>query len=178
MNNQISSREMPRVDLHVQEVVRSAEFELLELLQQRAELMKRIGSIKLTLVGLANMFGDSVLNERLLVLLDRSTARRRSGFTQSCRAVLMESPTHLTVREVCDRLLKKFPGLLEKHKKPSASVTTVLNRLVEYDEARSYLVEEKGRVWQWVAERERKDGNFLVRPQPGIGFIAAPRNSA
>ena len=32
MNNQISSREMPKVDLHVQEVIRSAEFELLELI--------------------------------------------------------------------------------------------------------------------------------------------------
>ena len=178
MNNQISSREMSSVDLHVQEVVRSAEFELLELLQQRAELMKRIGSIKLTLVGLANMFGDSVLNERLLVLLDRSTARRRSGFTQSCRAVLMESPTHLTVREVCDRLLKKFPGLLEKHKKPSASVTTVLNRLVEYDEARPYLVEEKGRVWQWVAEREITDGAFLVRTPLVTDLSEDPRNAA
>ena len=178
MTNQISSREMPRVDLHVQEVIRSAEFELLELLQRRAELMKRIGSIKQTLVGLANMFGDSVLNERLLVLLDRSTARRRSGFTQSCRAVLMESATHLTVRDVCDLLLKKFPGLLEKHKKPSASVTTVLNRLVEYEEARSYLVEEKGRVWQWMAEREIADSAFLVRTPSVTDLSEDPRNAA
>src|ERR1041385_3952811 len=177
MNNQTSNRELSKTDLHVQEVVRSAELELLVLLQQRAELMKRIGSIKQTLVGLANMFGDSVLNERLLELLDRGNARR-SGFTQACRAVLMESPTQLSARQVCDLLQKKFPGVLERHKKPFASVTTVLSRLVEYDEVCTHLTEDGGRVWQWVAERERKDGNFLSRPQPGIGFMPDPRGSA
>jgi hypothetical protein len=172
MNSEISTREMPKMDLHVQEVIRSAELELMALLQQRTELMKRIGSIKQTLVGLANMFGDSVLNERLLGLLDRSTARRRSGFTQACRAVLMESPTHLSVRQVCDLLLSKFPGVLEKHKKPTASVTTILNRLVEYDEARSFVT-GSGRVWQWASEVEHKDGAFLVRAE-----FADPRNVA
>ncbi len=167
----------PLVELHVQEVIRSAEQELHTLLQQRAELMKRIGSVKQTLVGLANMFGDAVLNERLLELLDRGSVRR-SGFTQSCRAVLMESPAELSARQVCELLQKKFPGVLERHKKPFASVTTVLSRLVEYDEVRTHLTEDGGRVWQWVAARESKDGNFLARPQPGIGFIAGPRNSA
>ena len=117
MNSEIGSREKSLVDLHVQEVIRSAELELLALLQQRTELMKRIGSIKQTLVGLANMFGDSVLSEQLLDLLDRNTARR-SGFTQACRAVLMESSTHLSARQVCDLLQKKFPGVLARHKKP------------------------------------------------------------
>lgn len=177
MNGEISHRETPVKDFHVQEVIRSAESELVALLKQRAELMKRIGSIKQTLVGLANMFGDSVLNEQLLELLDRG-AVRRSGFTQACRAVLMESPTQLSARQVCDLLQKKFPGVLARHKKPFASVTTVLSRLVEYDEARTYLTEDGGRVWQWVAERERKGGNFLVQSQPVAGFMADPRNSA
>src|SRR5882757_5135378 len=70
MNSEISTREMPEMDSHVQEVIRAAELELLALLQQREELMKRIGSVKQTLSGLANMFGDAVLNERLLRLLD------------------------------------------------------------------------------------------------------------
>jgi hypothetical protein len=176
MNSEIANRELPGRDFHVQEVVRSAESELLALLKQRAELMKRIGSIKQTLVGLANMFGDSVLNEELLELLDRGTARR-SGFTQACRAVLMESSTQLSARQVCELLVKKFPGVLERHKKPFASVTTVLSRLVEYDEARSCLKDDGGRVWQWISERERKDGNFLTRPQAVIGRMADPRSS-
>ena len=178
MNNQIGNRESSKADLQVQEEIRSAELELLVLLQQRAELMKRIGSIKQTLVGLANMFGNDFLSERLLGLLDRSTSRRGTGFTQSCRAVLMESPSPLSVREVCELLKGKFPGLLEKHKKPTASVTTVLNRLVEYDEARSSQIEGKGRVWQWMAEREHKDEAFLVSSQQFETLAVDPRNLA
>ena len=175
MNSEIGQRQPQLVDLHVQEVIRSAERELSTLLQQRAEVMKRIGSIKQTLVGLANMFGDSILSEQLLELLARNTVRR-SGFTQACRAVLMESSTQLSARQVCDLLRKKFPGLLEKHRKPFASVTTVLCRLVEYDEART-LVTAEGRRWQWVAEREREDRNFLARPQPAQGPAGSPNTA-
>lgn len=170
-----SDREVPRMDLHVQEVIRSAELELLALLQERGELMKRIGSIKQTLVGLANMFGDAVLNERLLGLLDRGTARR-SGFTQACRAVLMESATQLSTRQVCDLLRSKFPGVLERHKKPFASVTTVLTRLVEYGEAKAFATQAGRRSWQWVAERAREDGNFITRPF--IELVGDPRSAA
>ena len=50
-----SNGQSQAADLHVQEVIRSAERELHELLQRRAELMKRIGTIKQTLAGLANI---------------------------------------------------------------------------------------------------------------------------
>jgi hypothetical protein len=72
------------VDLHVQEVVRSAECELLSLLMQRQELMKRIASIKQTLMCLADMFGESLLSDELLTMLNRNAARQ-PGFTQACR---------------------------------------------------------------------------------------------
>ncbi len=54
---------------HVQEVVRQAHEELRQLLQQRAEVMRRIGTIKQTIAGLANLFGDSVLSDELLEFL-------------------------------------------------------------------------------------------------------------
>ncbi|MGZ4897354.1 MAG: hypothetical protein ACXV9O_12990, partial [Candidatus Angelobacter sp.] len=78
-------------DPHVQEVIRSAERELHELLERRAELMKRIGTIKQTLAGLANIFGDGVLSDQLLSLLDRKSASRQPGFTRACRVVLMDA---------------------------------------------------------------------------------------
>ena len=140
-------------DLHVQEVIRSAELELNELLQRRAELMKRIGTIKQTLAGLANIFGDSVLNEQLLTFLDRNTASRQPGFTRACRVVLMESRKPMGARFVCQALEKRFPELLERHKDPIASVTTVLNRLADYSEARCSLDANGRRVWEWISER-------------------------
>jgi len=164
-----------KLDKHAQEVIRSAESELQVLLQQRADLMKRIGTIKQTLTGLANMFGDSLLSEPLLVLLDRKTSRQ-SGFTRACRTVLMESHLPLSARQVCEHLRRMFPGTLERHKKPFASVTTVLTRLVEYDEARSFIGGEGQRVWEWVAERGGET-QFMV-PLPASGLMGNPPGTA
>src|SRR5207249_3571143 len=72
-------------DQHVQEVIRTAHEELRQLMRQRAEIMKRIGTVKQTIVGLANLFGDDVLNEELLELVDRKSGGRQPGFTKACR---------------------------------------------------------------------------------------------
>jgi hypothetical protein len=39
-----------------------------------------------------------------------------------------------------------------------ASVTTVLNRLVEYGEARTIVRENGRRAWQWVSDPENTPG--------------------
>ena len=127
-----SNGQSQAADLHVQEVIRSAERELHELLGQRAELMKRIGTIKQTLAGLANIFGDCVLSDQLLTFLDRKSASRQPGFTRACRVVLMDAKKPIGARLVCQALQQRFPELLERHKDPIASVTTVLNRLADY----------------------------------------------
>ncbi len=139
---------------NVRDVVRSAERELDELQRQRADLVRRIGTIKQTLAGLADIFGDTVLPEELLTLLHRRAPSRRPGFTRACRVVLMESLEPLGARQICDHLKRRFPDLLEHHKDPIASTTTVLGRLVEYSEARCFVNPSGRRVWQWAAERE------------------------
>jgi|SRR6266496_5866019 len=137
---------------HVQEVLRAAQEELRVLLQQRAEIMKRIGTVKQTIIGLANMFGDEVLSDDLLELVDRKSGGRQPGFTKACRMVLMEAGRPLGAREVCEHIQRRLPPLLLRHKDPLASVTTVLNRLVEYGEARAVVRENGRRAWEWVAE--------------------------
>jgi hypothetical protein len=137
---------------HVQEVVRAAHEELRQLMRQRAEIMKRIGTVKQTIVGLANLFGDDVLSEELLELVDRKSGGRQPGFTKACRIVLMEANKPLGAREVCEQLQQRMPPVLLRHKDPLASVTTVLNRLVEYGEARSIVRENGRRAWQWIAD--------------------------
>ena len=149
-----SNGQSEAADLHVQEVIRSAERELHELLERRAELMKRIGTIKQTLAGLANIFGDCVLSDQLLTFLDRKSSSRQPGFTRACRVVLMEAKKPLGARLVCMALQQRFPEVLERHKDPIASVTTVLNRLADYTEARCSLDASGRRVWEWIAERE------------------------
>jgi hypothetical protein len=148
-----SNGQSQAADLLVQEVFRSAERELHELLERRAELMKRIGTIKQTLAGLANIFGDCVLSDQLLTFLDRKSSSRQPGFTRACRVVLMEAKKPLGARLVCLALQQRFPEVLERHKDPIASVTTVLNRLADYTEARCSLDPSGRRVWEWIAEQ-------------------------
>lgn len=137
---------------HVQEVIRQAHDELRQLMQQRAEVVKRIGTVKQTISGLANLFGDSVLNDELMELVDRKTNGRQPGFTKACRMILMESGRALSARDICEYFEQKLPTMLARHKDPMASVTTVLNRLVEYGEAEAVLAHNGKRAWRWVAE--------------------------
>jgi hypothetical protein len=152
-NSNGSLRTIDRYDVgHVQEVIRQAHEELRQLLQQRAEIMKRIGTVKQTISGLANMFGDSVLNEELMELVDRKNSGRQPGFTKACRMILMESGRAMTARDICDYFQLKMPTLLARHKDPMASVTTVLNRLVDYGEAEAVMMKGR-RAWRWAADR-------------------------
>ena len=149
-------------DSHVLEVVRQAHEELRQLMRQRADIMKRIGTVKQTIVGLANLFGDDILSEELLELVDRKTNGRQPGFTKACRMILMEAQKSLSAREVCEQIQQRMPPVLVRHKDPLASVTTVLNRLVEYGEARSVLRENGRRAWEWVSD-PAEDSSKMAR---------------
>jgi hypothetical protein len=147
-----SLRPVERYDIgHVQEVIRQAHGELRQLLQQRAEIMKRIGTVKQTISGLANLFGDAVLTEELMELVDRKSSGRQPGFTKACRMILMQAGQAMNARDICDYFQQKMPALLARHKDPMASVTTVLNRLVEYGEAQAVVANGR-RAWLWVAD--------------------------
>src|SRR5246127_1891280 len=139
---------------HVEEGGGKAHEELRQLLQQRAEVMRRIGTIKQTIAGLANLFGDSVLSDELLELVDRKASGRQPGFTKACRMVLMDANRALSARDVCDQLRQKAQPMLARHKDPMASVTTVLNRLVAYGEAQAVALDNGRRAWQWVADSD------------------------
>ncbi len=149
--------------ISAQQVVKAAHEELLQLMGQRAEIMKRIGTVKLTIAGLANLFGDQVLGDDLLELIDRKPNGRQPGFTKACRRVLMEVRRPLGAREVCAELERHAPAILARHKDPLASVTTVLNRLVDYGEARSLSNERGRRVWEWISDSEPLAGAMPSR---------------
>jgi len=149
--------------ISAQQVVRAAHEELLQLMAQRGEIMKRIGTVKQTIAGLADLFGDEVLGDDLLELIDRKPSGRQPGFTKACRRVLMEVRRPLGARQVCLELERYAPAILARHKDPLASVTTVLNRLVDYGEARSLSNDRGRRVWEWISESE-----------PGAGPVTDP----
>src|SRR5260370_41031465 len=143
-NGQMASGSVSPIDRydvgHVQEVIRQAHGELRQLLQQRSEIMKRIGTVKQTISGLANLFGDGVLNEELMELVDRKSSGRQPGFTKACRMILMEAGRAMSARDICEYFQQKNPLLLARHKDPMPSITTRVNRLVEYGKAQSVFV--------------------------------------
>jgi hypothetical protein len=150
-NGESSQKDAPHANSSVQDVVQAAHDELQDLIRQRSEIMKRIGTVKQTIVGLANLFGDNILSDDLQKMLDRKSSRQM-GFTKACRIVLMEASRPLGAREVCEQIQERIAPVIERHKDPLASVTTVLNRLVEYGEAKAVVRENGRRAWEWVSE--------------------------
>ena len=132
-------------------VIRQADDELRRLLEQRTEIMKRIGSAKKTISGLCALLGNDVASEEVQQLLGGPMRGRQAGFTQACRTILMEADGALTAQEVRERVLGGDPTLLSRHKDLLASITTVLNRLVNYGEAVK-VSNAHGRAWRWSSE--------------------------
>jgi hypothetical protein len=58
----------------------------------------------------------------------------------------------MSARDVCEQIEQKMAPMLARHKDPMASVTTVLNRLVEYGEAQPVVLSNGRRAWKWIAE--------------------------
>ena len=136
-----------------EEVARAARSELEGLLRQRAELMRRIGTVRQTLAGLTSLFGCSGLSNALHKSGDTGTlASQQTGLTNACRIVLLQADGPLRAHQVRDRL--RFQGLrLEKHRDPAATVTTILRRLGQYGEARSVPLPDGNRGWEWIPQR-------------------------
>src|SRR5579863_7035442 len=137
----------------VQDVIRRVERELRELMEARAEVTRRIGTVKQTILGLANLFGDGILNQALSDLVDRKAGPRQPGITRACRRVLMEAGRPMSGLEVCDEIQRTVPALLVHHKDPIATIKTILSRLVEYGEATLLRGDRGQRCWLWAAAR-------------------------
>jgi hypothetical protein len=141
---------------HADEVVKRAWEELRSLRRQRADIMKRIGTVRQTILGLATLFEGSMSDDELLDLNGRKANGRQTGFTKAIRIVLMQSPKPLRAAEVRDMLEAHGVSLLH-HKGPLASVTTVLNRLVQYGEAQVLQRPDGKRAWVWTKQISEAD---------------------
>jgi hypothetical protein len=146
----------------VEQVVARAHQELISLDQERTRIMERIGAIKQTIAGLANLFGEALLSDELLDLIDRRRGDPTSGLTRTCRMTLMESDLPLTTQCILEEIQRRQPKLLAHHKSPVASVTTILNRLVHYGEARITTTLSGKKAWQWATVRNEAANSGLA----------------
>jgi hypothetical protein len=62
----------------------------------------------------------------------------------------MESGLPITTQRILEEIQGRQPKLLAHHKSPVASVTTILNRLVHYGEARVTTTLSGKKAWQWA----------------------------
>lgn len=138
---------------YVADVIKRADHELRHLIEERAEISKRIGMVKRTIMGLARLIGHNVLDTFPLELVDLRRRQRQAGITSACRRVLMEDQQPMSARDVCDEIQRTVPQLLAHHKDPMATINTILSRLVEYGEATVSPGDQGQRVWSWVEER-------------------------
>jgi hypothetical protein len=135
----------------VQAVVEEITGQLHSLMQQRDEVVQRIGTVKKTIASLLRLFNDVPVSSELSELLGNKTPRK-PGLSAECRLVLMHADRPLSAREVRDSVLDRLPALAH-HRDSLASVTTVLNRLIRYGEACN-MPDETGRHrWAWVTEQ-------------------------
>lgn len=152
-------------DPSVAQVVARAHQELISLEQERALIMERIGALKQTIAGLANVFGEGVLSDELMDLVDRRRGDTNSGLTRTCRTTLMESSQPLTTQGMLDEIQRRQPSLLAHHKSPVASITTIMNRLVHYGEARVTTTVSGKKGWQWATVRNENPASVAAIPE-------------
>jgi hypothetical protein len=148
----LANRDVPDVRV----IVKVALGELRRLIRQRAEITKRIGTIKQTIAGLCNLFGNDELSEDSRELVNGKVGVRRRGITQMCRKVLMDAGCPLTVRNVCEQIQQRTDPPCSKNL--VGVVTTILSRLEKYGEARTVLRDSGPRAWVWVSGVE--NGSF------------------
>jgi hypothetical protein len=153
--------------LHIHEVVVAAHEELRRLLQRRAELMKRIRVIKQLIVGLHDLVGGDTLSGDIDKVANQKAGVPRLGLTQACRMVLMRAGRAVKTRQVCEQIQQAVPDS-PIPKNLVNSVEVVLNRLVQYGEARRVLSEDGRRAWLWVSDAEAPSSNLVTGAESSV----------
>ena len=140
---------------HLKRVLDYIQTELRALQTERAVILKRIGTIKQTIAGLADLFGPDLINGELLNLLSSQSYRdhrTHPGLTDFCRQLLRARPSDpLTVQEILVYVRQNCPAMLVHHKHPTNSLRMVLRRLVMYGEAVEVLSEKGSPAWKVAA---------------------------
>jgi hypothetical protein len=171
----------PRME--IEHIVKLAGGELQGLLTQRAAILRRLAILRRIISGLAEMFGDDVLPEDVRALIKLPTQRTRGvGLTEACRTALSTSSRPLTAREVVDTIRAKDAKVIQNHKDPVASVTSILHRLGSYGEATTEVSQSGRRMWapvevhrhNYCVGQEAMDAKVSSFPSQELTMSATP----
>lgn len=140
----------------VELVIEYAQTEVRTLLQQRAEITKRLTAIRRAITDLNRAFGHDVLSQGPMTPGKPSKRNRLTGLTETCRSVLTEASQPLTTQTVVQKIRARNPALISHHKDPIASATAILLRLESYGEAISEVGSSRRRLWMSKKNEEAK----------------------
>jgi hypothetical protein len=138
-----------RKDNDVEQLIDKMKRELHVLYAERTAIDRRMDTIKKGLVGLATLYGQEALSLDFVQSVDPALNRRRAGLTATCRSMLRESHSPLSSAEIYQKIRETNAELLALHKNPTASVDTVLRRLVKQGQAQ--VVSNKNNQLAWKA---------------------------
>jgi hypothetical protein len=106
-----------------------------------------IAALQAMIHGLSVIYGPGIADEGVLQSVRPKPRTNRRGLTPACRTILKRAARPYAVSEICAQVNELNPELLLGHRKPMASVMSVLRSM----ERRRQVVRgrESGRsVWQ------------------------------
>jgi hypothetical protein len=174
---------------HAKQVMEVAVRELEALLKQRMAITVKVKAVKLTVKGLASLFGDEIVGELPLKCADSGEGHKAAD-TQSapgahpffnsdsemhkpkleraCRIALLESEQPASAGQIYDRINRRRSYQLRRYKNPLIRVIETLDRLVKDGEARTLFVDDC-RCWQWNTRQiELTEGNSEIINLPPL----------
>jgi hypothetical protein len=132
-------------------VVGHAQDQLMQLMRERQQIAQRIAILKRTIKGLVFLYGEQLLRAPN----NGANQERRRGLTNACRLVLTRADTSLSAQDISAILKEEFSDLFRRPWNQYASLVTILNRLVEYAEADTFL-RSGSRFWQRQQSVDRR----------------------
>ena len=124
-------------------VVEHAQDQLMQLMRERQQIAQRIAILKRTIKGVVFLNGEQLLRAPN----NGANQERKRGPTNACRLVLTRADTSLSAQDISAILKEEFPDLFRRPGNQYASLVTILNRLVEYGEADTFL-RNGSRFWK------------------------------
>ena len=132
-------------------VVEHAQDQLMQLMRERQQIAQRIAILKRTIKALYFYMASSCYVRPTMA----QTKSADAELTNACRLVLTRADTSLSAQDISAILKEEFPDLFRRPGNQYASLVTILNRLVEYGEADTFL-RNGSRFWQRQQSVDRR----------------------
>lgn|SRR5262249_61256120 len=136
--------EHPRTETDLTVGSKAAEHELRGLLRHRAQVNRRIATLRKTI---RVTMGVDVPRSAQTSAAIHLSPRKREGITRACRTVLEQANTPLTVLQIAQRVRFSHAHTASRQRDLLASISAVLRSLLASGEANNTFDDDGSRTW-------------------------------